>query len=878
MTFVQKSFFLLAIIALAGCSTKKNTALTRSYHNLTSRYNVFFNGNESLKKGVKKLETSHRDDYTQLLPVFPYGVESEAQTIAGDMDRTLKKGSKLITFHSIKVKPEKKKGMSNQTEKDFYNKKEYNNWVDNAYMMIGKAHFYKMDYFLANEAFRFVISEYGREAEFFPAHIWLARGLICTGEYKDALELLTKAREDKEFPQGLQKDYLTTLADLYLRQKQFTDGEAALKEVITLEKNKKLRARYLFIRAQINEKSGNAPLAIELYSQVIRLNPSYEMTFNARINRALAYQKGTTGGKGILSELQKMLRDEKNLDYRDQIYYAMANIYYRDGNLEKAIECYILSTQTSVDNNTQLGLSFLRLADIYYAKPDYIQAQAYYDSSVTNLPSTYPDYPIFEAKARSLTQLVTNINEVKLQDSLQYLASLDESARNKVIDGIIQSVIAHEQELKNEEAERRQEIQTGRQMSYQNRDVTQSTGGAWYFYNPAAKSLGRTEFELKWGKRRLEDNWRRKNKTSTGFELTQTESEDKADTTADGKKIDNKMREFYLRDLPLTDSLMGASHEKIKSSLYNAAIIYKNELKDYDLAVETFEDLINRYPNDNFSLMACYQLFDLYRSQNNTERMEYYRRLIISKFPDSMYARVMRDPGYFRQLAAKEEKIRKEYEETYNLFTSKQYAQVVSRVNQYEASHGSEPIWPKFEYLRVLSQGKQTDQAAFRSQLNEYIKKYPEAEEIAHARNIIGYMDRETPELLIAEEKKIALEIYAFAPAEPHFAAFVVPSNTRMVNQLVFNIVNFNLDNFDNLNLQTEAQDISQTDKLVLIKSFNNRDEAQNYFLSVTVAEMVYKDIDRTAIQPCLISQSNLQKLIVDKKANRYIQFYKANY
>lgn len=301
----------LIIIVVTGCSTKKNTATTRAYHNLTSRYNVFFNGNESLKKGIKKLETSHRDDYSQILPVFEYGIESEAQAIAGDMDRTLKKGSKLITFHSLKVKPEKKKGLSSQTEKDFYNKKEYNNWVDNTYMIIGKAHFYKMDYFLASEAFRFVISEYGREAEYFNANIWLARTLISLKEYKDASELLAKLKEDKEFPDRLTKDYYTTLADLNLRQQKYTDTETALTEAIKLEKNKNRRARYIFIRAQINEKTGNASLAIDLYSKVIDLNPSYTMTFNARISRALAYQKGTSDGKTLLAELKKMLKDEK---------------------------------------------------------------------------------------------------------------------------------------------------------------------------------------------------------------------------------------------------------------------------------------------------------------------------------------------------------------------------------------------------------------------------------------------------------------------------------------------------------------------------------------------------------------------------------------
>ena len=34
-----------------------------------------------------------------------------------------------------------------------------------------------------------------------------------------------------------------------------------------------------------------------------------------------------------------------------------------------------------------------------------------------------------------------------------------------------------------------------------------TSGGKWYFYNPATLSFGFSEFQKKWGKRKLEDDW-----------------------------------------------------------------------------------------------------------------------------------------------------------------------------------------------------------------------------------------------------------------------------------------------------------------------------------------------------------------------------------
>jgi hypothetical protein len=146
------------LLLIAGCSAQKNTGLSRTYHNLTAKYNVMFNGKESFKKGLANIEKGYRDDYSEILPVFIF-LEKEAITLAGpDMDRTIKKCSKLISLHSITAKPKVKstKNMS-QKEREFFSKKEYNLFVDDAYLLMGKAHFCKQEYTQAAEMFRLIL-------------------------------------------------------------------------------------------------------------------------------------------------------------------------------------------------------------------------------------------------------------------------------------------------------------------------------------------------------------------------------------------------------------------------------------------------------------------------------------------------------------------------------------------------------------------------------------------------------------------------------------------------------------------------------------------------------------------------------------------------
>jgi tetratricopeptide (TPR) repeat protein len=484
--------------------------MSRFYHGLTTKYNILFNGTESYKEGLKTYEDSYVDDYSKILPIFIYGDDQLTSSIKPNMDRTIEKSTKSIKLHSITSKPEKDKGAMSQKDKDFYSKNEYNVYIDDSYLIMGKAFFYQADYGGAIRIFDYIIKQFDDDETKYLAYNWLVRANVEIKDFREAQNLIDYLMSDMDYPEKLNYEFNLTLADFYLKQQQFSEAEQYVGEALLLVKKKKERLRLTFIHAQLKEELENYKESSELYAAVIKMNPPYEMAFNAKIKRASLF----TGGKSIgsiKSELLDMLKDDKNIEYQDQIYYALGELEMKDNKVNQAIEYYLLSLQTSVSNTNQKALTFLALANIYFDKTSYVEAQAYFDSAVVSLDHDFPGYRELATKNQYLSKLVTNLNIVSRQDSLQMVANMSEPERDNFIKEIIKNL--REKEAQELEERRNRELADMQGLSTGSRPMNSATSsGKWYFYNPSAKSFGQPEFKRRWGTRKLEDNWRRKNK------------------------------------------------------------------------------------------------------------------------------------------------------------------------------------------------------------------------------------------------------------------------------------------------------------------------------------------------------------------------------
>jgi tetratricopeptide (TPR) repeat protein len=877
---IKYCLFCFAIFAgLAGCSAEKNTSLSRTYHNLTSHYNIYFNGKESFKRGVKKAEKAFVYDYSKILPLFRYVDDNIAKQITPEMDRAIHKASKVITLHSITAKPERRKGELTEREKEFYNQSEYNKWIDDSYLLMGKAQFYKHDFIIAVNTFKFVIKEALDEDIKYEAYIWLAKAFNEMKKYRDSREILDMLENKRTFSKKNLVDLSSTYADFYLKQGDYVKAIPKLTTAVENVSQKKLHYRFAFILAQLHEEVGNYQTAYKYYSDVIKMNPPYEMTFNAKINRASSFDISQGNVDEIKKELLKMLKDEKNVDYHDQIYYTLGKISLKQQDISTAIDYIKKSANSGISNNIQKGLSFLTLADIYFQRPEYALAQAYYDSAVLMLPNDYPDYDLIVAKSKYLNDLVQQINTVELEDSLQRLSKLNDNELLALVDGIIQKINEEEQLEREKQINQQQNTMLYYQNERRFRDNVESSGG-WYFYNTTALSFGRNEFKLKWGDRKLEDNWRRENKTLVSLQQTTDDdnTEEQMATDVQQNEMNKKSREYYLKNIPHNDSLIQISHQRIANALYKMGRIYQNQLKDYEQAIKTFEELNERYPENDYLLSSTYYLYELNKARSDEQMVNYYKNLIVAEFPESEFAKRLSDPDYYSKIKEQKDSIELFYENTYIKYKNGSFAEVINDCDYASTKFKEHELVPKFMLLKALSIGKTSNIRTFKNSLDEIVVNYPESEVVDMAKGITAYLNQSHPILKEEEEEVQARVIYSFEENKPHYFVLVVEKDKVNINQLLFNIISFNIDQYTSEDFITEGEMLDEIHQIITVKSFPEEKAAMEYYTKIKSDLKILSELENTHYDFFIISDTNLNTLLNDKSVSKYLKFFKKQY
>lgn len=864
----------LLVSLLWSCSTKKNTFTRRLYHNLTAHYNAYWNGNESFKEGEIELFKALQDNYTQILPVFNYGTSANASAINPYMDRAIEKASIVIQRHSM-----------------YFNNTEYVRWIDDSYLLIGKAYFYKHEYSLARRTFDFIIKRYSNEPLSYSAMVWLANTYNQQGEWDKAQSLLdlVQSKIDKEaVPRDVIQMLPLVYADLYIKQAKYDQAITYLERGAEINTNKYLVTRIYFILGQLYQRKKDLEAAFDYFTQVVRRNPPYEMAFNAKINMAKSYDVTSGSRKIITKELEKMIKDIKNKDYLDQIYFALAEVALREKDDTSAVKYLKLSVSKSLSNNYQKAISALTLADLYFSYPDYENAQTYYDSAMMVLPKDFPDFDLLQNKTLLLTDLVINHRTVKEQDSLQKIARMPEKERNDLIDKIIADYVESERKKQEEEAQLQRQIGNATQDYTLKQNMERLSGGQWYFYNPSTLSYGYNEFIKRWGNRKLEDLWRLTNRQI----MSSFESGDevaKNDTiAADSLKLnDPKKRETYLQNLPMTEDQMKASTDMIIEALYKLGYIYKEGLKDYKKSLESFQTLIDRYPDNIHLLESYYNMYKIYEERGNQEIADNYKNIILNTYPDSDYAKIIKDPNYNIVLQAQRNKADLLYEETYQAYINEQYrmVQIYSDEAIANYSHHADLI-PKFEFLKALSKGKTDGVDSMAFGLQNLVIKYPDNEVTPLAQNILEHIKNKglAPAVTGASGEKAPQETtqapspYIVDPKALHFYLLIVDGTKVNANATKIKIADFNLKYYKLENLAISSILLDNQRQMITVSNFPNKEKAMAYYEAITISDYVFSNIKPGDYTHFAISGDNYKTFYQIKNTDQYLDFFNKNY
>ena len=865
----------LGLLLLSGCSTKKNTLTRRMYHNLTSHYNIYWNGEKSLQDGDKQLRSTVKDDYTKVLRVYNYGSQQDGMTMNSTMDRALEKTSICVQKHSMK-----------------FGSRERVKWIDDAYLVMGKAHFYKHDYIPAKRTFDFVATEYNYNDIAYVANMWLIKTYIQTEEYPKAVatieQLLAKTSGVNKLPKELMRNVDFTIADYYIATKDYNPAVKYLKNGILLNRDRDLRTRAMFILGQIYMLQGDANRATAQFKKVIKRNPEYEMVFESKMNMA---KVGTSSNaKELYKMMNKMLRDPNNEEYCDRIYYAMAELALREGDEAKAINYLRKSVAAYKDNQIQRAYSSLKAATMLFDRNEYELAQAYYDTAVTSMDRQFEGYDSIMNISQTLNELVMYASVVRDQDSLLRVAAMDSVSRNILIDKIIARVIEQEQMEKEQREYEEQLALMGSTVggdAPKTSEPTNSTGASWYFYNPSSVSRGITEFTKKWGMRKLEDNWRISDKRSlnnTGDEGLTEAKNAKAKQDSINATYTNHDRGYYLQDLPFTMEEKEVCDSLIADGLYHLGFLYMDRLSDLPRSIESYERLDSRYPGNKKELPTWYALYKMHKDLNHEEQSLIYKGKIFDKYPNSSYAEFINDPTYFEKLQAQEKEASEFYSKTYDAFEQGQFYRVKMNTERAMRLYESDTAFmPRFAFLHAVAQGRLVAIDTMAFALYDLVRTYPQSSITPYALEVLQNINEEYHLGLVLtdinnkeggdqpEAKKASP--YLYQPNSEHFVMIVCDSKSVRVDPLMVRISDFNKKEHRTRTFNLKNVVLDDDHSIITIGNFDSESKAADYISSMFIGDYVFGGIDKSKYTAIPISSKNYPVFYQAKDLEEYKTF-----
>lgn len=641
----------------------------------------------------------------------------------------------------------------------------------------------------------------------------------------------------------------------------------------------------MFILAQLLRLEGEGAASSNIYQEVIKRNPTYEMAFYAKINRALAHDV-TSGNTAEIKEiLFDMLKDEKNKDYQDQIYYALAELELKENNEAQGIAYLKDATRNSVQNGNTKGLAFLKLGDIYFEKEDYPQAQAYYDSTINFLSTEHPDYEQILATASSLTQMMRDVTIIETQDSLQAIAQLPKKEQEKIIEQKIEDLIQAEQDAARQRQLEESQAQANKfnQNTQVNRNITR---GGWYFYNPAAVGFGASEFKKIWGSRKNEDHWRRRDKTSLSPLLVEETLEEgvEGDSALAGAN-DPKNPNYYWKDIPDTEEKMDRSHSLIVEASYDLALVYKDQMKDDEMAMATFEDLIARYDSSKYHQNAYYQLYLMNNQAGNTAKAEYYKQQILSKYPASDYAKVIENPDYAAKSVAQQNLAEEVYTRAYTYFNQGFYSKSYDMVYKALEELDHPDYNAKFKLLEALLLGFIDGEARMISALEEVARSYGSFDEGKEAKEILAYLKNGKQAASLEEAEAEAMEeiieskkqAYTYDIGAQHNFVAIVP-DTADYNKLQASLSDFNRKYFATKGLKTSMIPIKEGRTMLVVSKVGFAQPAMDYYSTFKNAGDDTKVFRQREYPFFVISFDNYAQFYKDQMTEAYLAFFNENY
>lgn len=849
---IRLSYFIPVILA-AACSSESNTWTSRAFHNTTAHYNGYYYALEEVTKIEQSIQRHHQDDYNQLLWLFPRLDSLFAKSYDKSVQEAIKMASIAIQRH-----PNSK-------------------WVDDAYILVGKARLYNFDWGNAIQTFKYVNNPKVTKDSHtrHRALIHLIRTFTEHKEYNNA-EAVFDYLQKEPLNKTNKKNFLLEKAYYYQVRNDLDKMIRNLTEAAPLLAKKDKPGRIYFIIGQVYQTLGFEAEAYNYYRQCLATHPEYEVDFYARLYMAqVAEISKARNVVNARKSFRKLLKDSKNKEFRDKIYYELGVFEEKQNNIGEAIANYNQAIRLG-SNKLVDGDAYLRLGEIYYdTLKKFELAQAYYDSAVASISSKRPDYPAIKARQEVLNEFVKHLNTIAWQDSLLALASLDTTAIRSIIKKALEgNQPVQSANRKKKKRERTEIVQRKGNEITENPVAVQA--GNWYFGNPSAVGLGQVEFVRVWGNIPLEDNWRRSSRASPPSDrinpiISAEVSPDKKSNLVSKKDPVEEVFGNLLKELPLTNEQRAASLNKIEEAYFALGDIYYFKLNEKDNAVATFEKLLSRFPKTTHEPEILYKLY-LIHKESDPQRANALASRLITQYPETDFARILVNPDYLLESSLTADKQKAIYKEAYTFYLSGNFHKASALIDQ-AIELETTPFTPQLVLLKTLIAGKTESLAVYQFQLEELIKRYPDTEPAAYAKTLLN-ASREF-ELKREKEKGI---VYYRSFEQPHYFIVVYPAAEKLENITVESLDSFNSTYFKELNLKVSNLILNDSYTLTMVSDLPRVSTAIEYYRTFSEKLPTLTGLKSRKFNSFVITKDNFDIFYRTKGLDEYLRFFEKNY
>ena len=852
-------------ILLSSCSVDRNNLFSKTYHNITAKYNAYFLAREEMMKVEKAIKDDHERNFNKILKVFP------------DIDSAIISSQKEIIEDIIK-----KASIAIQRHKN-------SKWVDDSYILIGESRFLNGEFPSAIETFKYVNVNSEDDDARHKALIDLIRTYIHYREYANATYVSDYLKKEKLNKQNT-KELALTRAYFYQLNDDLDNMIKNLMTATPLMKNREGKAKIHFILGQIFQELGFDAEAYNHYSDCLGSNPDYELSFYAKLNMAQVTELGATSDiKRIRKYFKKLLKDKKNEEFQDKIYYEIAEFELKQENVDKAVESYEKSVAASVSNPRQKSYSYLRLGQIYYDQfKEYETAKAYYDSVVSVMPQDDDQFEAVKERQEVLSDFVEQITTIQVQDSLLNVASYDSMQLVAFVDNYVTEQERLEKEAR-EKAEKENKRNNNNNNFFNNLNEnqdqlaigSQAKGSKWYFYNASAIGVGRSEFIQKWGNRPLEDNWRRSRKErNNNYEqdnsATAANAGDDNNLQPDALNADEAGSKYdkaaIFQQLKMSDEEKQEALAKIETAHFKLGNIYNFELDEKENAVETFVNLITRFPESEYKPEVLYQLYLIFKGTDDP-RLQKYVNQLKSEYPNSLYAKLISNPNYREESNAISEQLKKIYKKAYNLFLQDSLQQAQALIKPALKQNPTNQFSDHLRILDILIIGKTSGMYNYQFALTQFVEDFPNSELVPYANKLLESIETFKIELAKREGVKFSTNF-----DQKHYFVLIYNPADNISETSISVVNNFIQEEYNQSGFKTSNLILDEENSMIMVNEFDNKENATEFYNKFSQNQRSVNQLANYKTINFVISRENFKTLYSTKGLDYYVNFFKKHY